>query len=385
MKNKFTKVLLVILCLLCSFTGAEAYTTTTNYVFQLPQVNNATDQDLWGTELNGNFTSIDSLLLTASNDIPAALTGDTTISASYQNKVILGNAASASFTVTLLTATSAGAGFKVSVKKTDSTVNTVTVKGNGSELIDLANTYVISSQNNVITLVSDGSQWWGVSNIVSPPTGGVKTVHKQIFTSGGTYTPTAGLVNAIVEVQAGGGGGGGTNGAGASSGGGGAGSHSKSWLTAASIGSSQSITVGAGGAGGANTGGTGGTGGASSFGSLVTANGGSGGVGSTAGSSPSNADGGAGGAAGTGDVTIEGQRGTGGICTLNGPTLPGVGGSTPLGSGGISITSPGGGAGGANGNPGTGYGAGGGGANTTSHSGGAGTGGIIIITEFCSQ
>lgn len=41
--------------------------STTNYSFNLPLVNNATDADLWGGQLNSNWTSIDSLLLTATN------------------------------------------------------------------------------------------------------------------------------------------------------------------------------------------------------------------------------------------------------------------------------------------------------------------------------
>lgn len=41
--------------------------STTNYSFNLPLVNNATDADLWGGQLNSNWTSLDSLLLTSTN------------------------------------------------------------------------------------------------------------------------------------------------------------------------------------------------------------------------------------------------------------------------------------------------------------------------------
>lgn len=40
---------------------------TPNYSFNLPLVNNATDADLWGGQLNSNWSSLDTLLLTASN------------------------------------------------------------------------------------------------------------------------------------------------------------------------------------------------------------------------------------------------------------------------------------------------------------------------------
>lgn len=41
-------------------------TTTTNYGFTLPAVADPIDEDLWGTELNSNFTSLDDILPTPS-------------------------------------------------------------------------------------------------------------------------------------------------------------------------------------------------------------------------------------------------------------------------------------------------------------------------------
>ena len=49
-----------------------------------------------------------------------------------------------------------------------------------------------------------GAPTWSTANPITQ-------VVTQTFTSSGTYTPTAGMVFCIVEVQAGGGGGGGTN------------------------------------------------------------------------------------------------------------------------------------------------------------------------------
>ncbi|MFN7340329.1 MAG: phage tail protein [Opitutia bacterium] len=47
--------------------------STTNYAFNLPLVNDPIDADLWGGQLNSNWTSIDSLLKTASDNATAAL------------------------------------------------------------------------------------------------------------------------------------------------------------------------------------------------------------------------------------------------------------------------------------------------------------------------
>src|ERR1700720_4672748 len=69
----------------------------------------------------------------------------------------------------------------------------------------------------------------------------------QVFTSSGTYTPSAGLVTAIIECVGGGGGGGGSafsptqvHGGG----GGGAGGYARAYKTASQIGASQTVTIG---------------------------------------------------------------------------------------------------------------------------------------------
>jgi hypothetical protein len=101
----------------------------------------------------------------------------------------------------------------------------------------------------------------------------------QVFNASGTYTPTVGMKWAIVEMV--GGGAAGTT-VGATGGsfllsigsGGSSGGYIKALLTAAQIGASQSVTVGAGGT---TTGGAGNPGGASLFGALLQANGGNGG------------------------------------------------------------------------------------------------------------
>lgn len=102
------------------------------------------------------------------------------------------------------------------------------------------------------------------------------------FTTPGTatYTPTAGTVYAFVQVLGGGGGGGGSTNTGANDvccgTGGGGGGYTEAFIDISTIGSSQTITVGAGGIGVSSDDGT--SGGDSSFGALLIGNGGSGGV-----------------------------------------------------------------------------------------------------------
>lgn len=214
----------------------------------------------------------------------------------------------------------------------------------------------------------------------------------QTFTASGTYTPTSGMIYAIVEVQSAGGGGGGANALSVSSNtapatGGGGGEYAKGLFTASAIGGSQAVTIGSGGAGGVGNA-SGVTGGTSSFGALLTAIGGSGGIGALGaiGSTISGAVGGTGGIGGY--IHVPGSPSNYSV-GLSVPTTGHIssassaGGNSVLGVGGLGIigTSPSQ----ANGNAGGGYGGGGSGAQSTggaSATGGAGSGGIVVITEY---
>ncbi len=204
----------------------------------------------------------------------------------------------------------------------------------------------------------------------------------QVFTGNGTYTPTSGMLYCIVRCIGGGGGGGGgaTSGVGQSStgGGGGAGEYSEGVFSAATVGASQAVTIGAAGA--ANSGATGGNGGTSSLGALITSGGGSGGVTSAAGAGV----GGLGGAGGTGgsggSFRSKGGGGFFGWALAGTFNTSGQGANSQYGSGGIGTFG-----GGTGGNAAAGYGSGGGGfvtSNSAAAAGGAGTAGLIVVTEY---
>jgi hypothetical protein len=209
------------------------------------------------------------------------------------------------------------------------------------------------------------------------------------FTASGTYTPTAGLIYAIIECVGGGGGGGGGQSPGAGAGyaigcgGGGSGGYSRTVKSAAQIGASQSVTIGAGGAGVSNANGN--AGGTTSVGTLCVAQGGSGGTGGGGYFAA-----GAGGviAGAVGDVIAAGAPGVNGMLSGDVATgtrsESGAGGSSFYGGGGVGIGT---GAGTAiNGNAASSYGSGGGGGGSynvgTSFSGGNGSAGVVIITEY---
>ena len=256
--------------------------------------------------------------------------------------------------------------------------------GNIGGDINISNTAFYRIGGLPVFSLASTTQWNGFR-------GGVligKQTETRAASSTGTYTPTSGTKNAVVEIWAGGGGGGGcdTTASGAG-GGGGSGGYAVYYLTG--VNGTYTFTIGQGGAGGAATGAAGNDGGNSTFvngGTTITAFGGKGGT-YTAGSVGIKFMlGGAGGAvSNNGSYNGAGTPGalgmTGKLATMAGS---GNGGSTSLGGAGVGVVANT--ATCVNGNnavPATGSGGSGGACGTTSGaSGGTGGSGIIVIWEY---
>ncbi|PRY07063.1 hypothetical protein [Paraburkholderia sp. BL25I1N1] len=222
---------------------------------------------------------------------------------------------------------------------------------------------------------------------VQAAAGSGRLLNVQVFTSSGTYTPTAGASSAVIECVGAGGGGGGVGATSSTqvavSGGGGSGAFGRARVTSLS---SQTVTIGAAGGGGAAGANAGSAGGQTSIGTWLVCPGGAGGPAGTA-QTLTNAQAlagiAAGGAIATTSVTSiflsRGSASTFGISVYNtGGGVSGGGASSIFGGGGQASS------GGAN--NASGFGAGGGGAaNNISSSalgGGSGTAGLIIVYEF---
>jgi hypothetical protein len=346
-------------------------TTTTNYGFILPAVGSPTDEDLWGDELNDNTTSLDSLLFTATNNVTRAeSTSPVSTSVTDRNKVILVDATAGAITVNLLAAATAASGFTITIKKTDSSTNAVTIDGNSGETIDGSATYVLSTQNNAVVLTTNGSNWF----TTAAPAPQVSPKGQQLITSGaGNFTTPSTTISTtrfkFTLTGGGGAGGGSSNGAGS---GGGAGTTAIYYATGLSASQSCAYSIGAGGAGGSGNGADGTASTLTVGATTITAPPGTGGDSATngAGAFIGSSAGEGGGAATNATMSIEGGGGFCGAYQGN-AGFGGPGGASYWGGGArAGITN--------DGEDGKAWGSGGGGGHTTG-TGGDGKSGVLLV------
>jgi hypothetical protein len=228
-----------------------------------------------------------------------------------------------------------------------------------SRVIKFNNAYTFPTSDGSANqaLTTNGSGALSFSTVSSSVDGTFQDI--EVFTSSGTYTKPSGLKRVVVYVV--GGGGAGRSGGG---GGGAGGGTAIEVIEASSIGSTETVTIGAGGTD--NTSNPAGSGGTSSFGSHCSATGGGGGA-LTAGGGHYPGDGGAGSG---GDLNITGQGAN--------VTHEAQGGSSAFGGGGRGSRNDGtyahGQAGGA-------FGGGGGGA-ISGGNGGDGAAGVVFVFEY---
>ncbi|WP_425622380.1 DUF2793 domain-containing protein [Methylocystis sp. SB2] len=214
-----------------------------------------------------------------------------------------------------------------------------------------AETGLTGDDNFHVKVSPDGSAWNEsivvdrTTGAVAFPSGGPTKV--RVFASSGSYTPTPGLRFAeVLLFGAGGGGGSGArtaSGAAASGGaGGGGGGLARGRFTAAQIGASKAVAIGAGGSGGAaqttnsTNGNAGSAGGVTTFGTLLHAGAGGGGAGGQIGGAS-----GGGGAGSQASSGLSGSGGTGGVGSFG----VGSGGSGAVGAAGSHVFGGGGGGG----------------------------------------
>lgn len=179
-------------------------TSTTNYGLQKPLVNSATDQDLWGGELNDDLDELDGLMKTALEWATSAKTSSFSITGATAgtsttgdtNVLFLCDATGGAINATL---PSPVAGFVCAIKKTDSSSNAVTVVGT----IDGASNYSISTQNNSIVVVGTATGYQVVSDVKVVPVPDATTSVKgivQLATQADLETPSSSTLAVVPSV-----------------------------------------------------------------------------------------------------------------------------------------------------------------------------------------
>lgn len=244
----------------------------------------------------------------------------------------------------------------------------------------------LSRKNPFGDIKADGTVQTALENLgLGDESGYVgRLLNIQVFTSSGTYTPTAGTTRIKVKAVGGGGAGGGavpTSTGVSAGGGGGSGAYAEGYYTSGFSG--LTVTIGAGGA--SASGAVGGNGGTTSFGALISCPGGGGGqIGTASNTTIVYSSQGAPGGTPTGSgliVSGKGQPGQNGAAIgTAGIGIAGIGSPSPFGGGGTQAVN------GNNGAPAASYGSGGGGTcnapSQPAHSGGVGAPGVVIIEEY---
>lgn len=306
----------------------------------------------------------------------------TSVSANYTvlltDDIIEVNSSGGPYTMTLpapsttLLTTNAGKTWTIKDSSGNAATNNITLTPVSGNIDGVAN-LKISSSYGYYQVYCDGTNYFSIAS-----TGGISpTLNVQTFTSSGTYTPSANMQYAIIEMVGGGGGSGGNNSGSAGqtsvSGGGGGGGYLKFSASSGQIGSSVAITIGAAGAAGLSSPSAGGLGGTTYFGALASCTGGSGGQAGSGGTNVGTVSAAGGTPTLTTGQTILSLAGSpssiaGGLSSIN-FAVSSRGGSTHIGIGGYEQACTG---------PNTGYVA----TSGTGFGSGAGGGSDVSVTSF---
>lgn len=143
--------------------------------------------------------TVDNVVFSTETVSVLSKSGDyTVVTADGDDVLILADASSASFTISLYTAVG-NSGKRITVLRTDSTLNTVTIDPNGSELIGGISTWVLRSPGYGVGIVSNGSAWLianrvGFNYTAKTATYTVRADDDVVVVTSGTFTvdlPTA--------------------------------------------------------------------------------------------------------------------------------------------------------------------------------------------------
>lgn len=112
-----------------------------------------------GDAAAGKFLKADGTWAVPASSPTVVSTGASPITAAVGQIILVTSTDGADVVVNLPTAVG-NSGKQITIKKVDQTNGTVTVTGNGGQLVEIANTFVLRRFGDSITIVSDAAQWW---------------------------------------------------------------------------------------------------------------------------------------------------------------------------------------------------------------------------------
>ena len=121
-------------------------------------------------------------------------TKTTTYTVAVTDDIVFVDSSGGAFTVTLFTAVG-NSGKIITIKKTESSVNIVTIEGDGSETIDGNLNRKLATNNETIKLVSDGTNWEILDRSSSTPWTAFPSVAAGTLITGSTTDPTYGTTS----------------------------------------------------------------------------------------------------------------------------------------------------------------------------------------------
>tara|TARA_R110000868_G_scaffold62962_3_gene189957 strand:- start:10856 stop:12025 length:1170 start_codon:yes stop_codon:yes gene_type:complete len=140
---------------LSTFTTKLATAATSTYTFTLPVAVPANTKSIMTFDASANATFEHRSIITT----VAKVFADSPYTALQTDQTIFCDATSGAITVNLPAAASS-TGKVLTIKKTDSSTNAITLDGNASETIDGATTTTLNTQYESVKIVCDGSNWY---------------------------------------------------------------------------------------------------------------------------------------------------------------------------------------------------------------------------------
>jgi hypothetical protein len=122
----------------------------------------------------------------------------TTYTATTSDETILADTSGGAWTLTLYSAAS-NAGRKLTVKKTTSDTNALSIDADGSETIDTCTVKLLQGENQSITMISDGTNW-KITDHPIPQTAYIKDI-KTTGTAGGASTASTVQVRDLTTIS----------------------------------------------------------------------------------------------------------------------------------------------------------------------------------------